>query len=279
MTRFPANWAPFLEGPLFAFTADQEWAPEWAIEIFLEELRPPRIPLHVFRTNPSAALDSAVRTGEVEQGWHPNFLPGSSHGGSVSEIIRYFQLNFPGATTVRSHCFAEDSFSWRELRSAGIVADSQLATLFQGYLLPMIHWTGIIRLPVYFEDDVFFETQTPGLDLNTIMPTLFTPGLKILNFHPTFTVCNTPSRSYHDFLKAQIFSPDSTALDLKWGGRGTLVVLRELVERILSRGHRFRRFQSLVDLALAGFAASGDAVSPPPGRTPWRVSNDPPVLP
>ena len=55
MTSFSASWASFLEGPLFAFTADQDWAPEWAIEMFLDELRRFRIPLHVFRTNPSVA--------------------------------------------------------------------------------------------------------------------------------------------------------------------------------------------------------------------------------
>src|SRR5271156_5608910 len=80
MTSFAANFTPFLEKPMFAFTADQDWAPEWAAEIFLEELRRFRIPLHIFRTNPSAAFDRAVRDGEAEQGWHPNFLPGSSHG-------------------------------------------------------------------------------------------------------------------------------------------------------------------------------------------------------
>jgi hypothetical protein len=270
MTSFSENWAPFLEQPLFAFTADQDWAPEWAIEVFLEELRRFRIPLHIFRTNPSPALDHAVKAGEVEQGWHPNFLPGSSHGASIAEVVRYCERCFPGASTVRSHCFAEDTFSWRELRSAGIVADSQLGTLFQGYLLPVVHWTGIIRLPVYFEDDTFFDMQESDLNLETIVPTLFTPGLKILNFHPTFVGCNTPSRSYHERWKPRIFAQDSTAAGLSWGGRGTLVVLRELVEQIQSRGYHFRRFQSIVDLALAGFQAADDVISPSMKKTLLR---------
>ena len=242
---FTANWAPFLDQPIFAFTADQDWAPEWAAEAFLNELRTFGIPLHIFRTNPSPAFDHAVRIGEADQGWHPNFLPGSSQGASIPEIISYCERNFPGASTVRSHCFAEDTFSWRALRSAGIVADSQLGTLFQGYLLPVVHWTRIIRLPVFFEDDTFFDMEETGLNLESIMPTLFTPGLKILNFHPTFVGCNTPSRDYHERMKARIFAPNSTA-EVRWDGRGTLVVFRELMERILSRGHRFHRFHSNV---------------------------------
>jgi hypothetical protein len=259
---FSASSSPFLEKPFFAMTADQDWAPEWAAEVFLDELRRFHIPLHIFRTNPSAAFDGAVKAGEVEQGWHPNFLPGSSQGTSISEIVDYCKRHFPGASTVRSHCFAENTFSWRALRAAGIVADSQLGTLFQGHLLPVVHWTGIIRLPIYFEDDIFFEIDESELNLDALLPTLFTPGLKILNFHPTFVGCNTPSRSYHERWKDRIFAPDSTAAELRWGGRGTLIILRDLVERILANGYHFHRFQSIVDLALAGVQASDDIISP-----------------
>ena len=262
MTPFPKCWAPLLDGPLFAFTADQDWAPEWAVDFFLDELRRVRIPLHIFRTNPSAAIDRAVSAGEVEQGWHPNFLPGSSHGTTVSEVIGYCKRNFPGASTVRSHCFAENTFAWRDLREAGIVADSQLATFFQGYLLPVVHWSGIMRFPIYFEDDIFLDVQAPDLNLETVMPTLFTPGLKILNFHPTFVGCNTPSRSYHEQLKVKIFDPDSTRPELTWGGRGTFTVFRELIERILSHGYHFQPFQSLVDLTRESLLRSGDVFSP-----------------
>src|SRR5580704_12513992 len=113
MTPSAKNWARFREKPIFVFTADQDWAPEWAVEIFLAELRRFKIPLHIFRTNPSPVLDEAAESGELDQGWHPNFLPGSSHGSSVAEVVRYFERTFPGAVTARSHCFAEDTSSWR----------------------------------------------------------------------------------------------------------------------------------------------------------------------
>jgi len=230
MTSLPQSLAQFLAEPVFVLTADQDWAPEWAVEIFLEQLRQLHIPLHVFRTSPSVALDRAVAAGEAEMGWHPNFLPGSTQGNSIAEIIRYCQLNFRGATTVRSHCFAEDSHAWQELRAAGIVADSQFASLFQGYLLPTIHWTGIVRLPIYFEDDVFLDIASGDLNLEAILLTLFTPGLKILSFHPTFIACNTPSRAYHEARKSRIFAENSTADGLRWDGRGTRDVFRGLVE-------------------------------------------------
>ncbi len=260
MTAHSNIWMPFLEGPVFAFTADQDWAPEWAVETLLRELKRSGIPLHIFRTNPSASLDRAVKSGDAENGWHPNFLPGSTQGRTVAEILSYCKLHFPGASTVRSHCFAEDSISWRALRSAGIVADSQPCSLFQGHLLPLVHWTGIVRLPVYFEDDLFFDIEEPDLNLDTILPTLFTPGLKVLNFHPTFVGCNTPSRACHEAWKPRIFSAQPSPEGLQWGGRGNLDVMRELLERILARGYRFHRFQSLVEMAQACVEASEEVV-------------------
>lgn len=245
---------PFTDKPVFAFTADQDWAPEWASEFFLAELQRVGVPLHIFRTNPSAAFDNAS---DVDQGWHPNFLAGSSHGESPAEVIEYCKSNFPSATTARSHCFREDTFTWRALREAGIVADSQLGTLFQGYLQPVMHWTGIVRLPVYFEDDVFFDVAEGDLDLDKIVPTLFTPGLKILNFHPTFVACNTPSREYHERMKPRIFSEGSTRSDVTYEGRGTLHVFRELVERIVDGGGRFERFACVVELARSAMAREG----------------------
>jgi hypothetical protein len=249
MTSFAEAWGPFLEEPIFALTADQDWAPEWAAEFFLAELRGYGVPLHIFRTNPSLAFDDAANTGAADQGWHPNFLAGSSHGETVSEVVEYCKRNFPGATTARSHCFREDTFAWRELRSAGIVADSQLGSLFQGYLLPVMHWTGIVRLPVYFEDDVFFDVAEGPLDLDAITPTLFTPGLKILNFHPTFVACNTPSREYHERMKPRIFADGSSREGLVHEGRGTLDVFRELIERIIDGGGKFQRFGCVVETA------------------------------
>ncbi len=262
MNSFTKNWAPFLEKPVFTFTSDQDWAPEWASEIFLEELRRLGVPLHIFRTNPSAVFDKAFQAREIEQGWHPNFLAGSSHGDSIADVVQYCVRHFPNATTARSHCFSEDTYSWRALRAAGIVADSQLGTRFQGYLLPVMHWTGIVRLPVYFEDDTFFDIEESGLSLDSVMPTLFTPGLKVLNFHPTFIGCNTPSRFYHDRLKPRIFAADSAPDGLVWDGRGTRTFFRELVERILGAGYQFQRFQSVVDMAVACFRDADDLISP-----------------
>ncbi len=246
----PSNgslWGRISTEPVFVLTADQDWAPEWAIEIFLEHVRKWSVPLHIFRTNPSRRFDDEVSAGRIEQGWHPNFLPGSSHGSTIEEVIRYFQTLFPGVRTSRCHCFAEDSFRMRALARAGIVADSQNPTPCQGYLLPMIHPSGILRLPVYFEDDNMFDAMDPAFTVDVFRKSLFTPGLKILNFHPTFVGCNTPTQAHYESVKSKVFHTDEPEDGVRWAGRGTANMLDELLGEILSAGYRFVSLHSVVD--------------------------------
>ncbi len=240
-------WGRVATEPVFVLTGDQDWAPEWANETYLERTGKWAQPLHVFRTSPSGRLDHAAKNGEIDQGWHPNFLPGSSHGATVDEVVKYCQRMFPGARTSRSHCFAEDSFRMRALAKAGIVADSQNPTPCQGFLLPMIHPSGILRLPVYFEDDIAFDASDRAFTIDVFRKTLFTPGLKILNFHPTFVGCNTPSLAHYTSVRDRIFNTNEPAEGVLWKGRGTATMLNELMSEILSAGHKFDFLHSVVD--------------------------------
>lgn len=238
-------WERIASQPVFVLTSDQDWAPEWAVRRFLERLEPLGLPLHVFRTNPSPFYDGALAAGRIGQGWHPNFLPGSSHGSTIEEVLAYCKRHFPGARTVRTHCFAEDTFRWQALAAAGMIADSQFAALFQARLMPLVHFTGIVRLPVYFNDDVFSHLAGLSLSLDPIRATLFTPGLKILNFHPVWVACNMPGRDHYDHHRSRIFGSVAPAPGVIHEGRGTATVFEEILKEILSAGHPFERFEDL----------------------------------
>src|SRR6266568_176528 len=240
-------WGRVATEPVFVLTSDQDWSPEWANAIFLERVRQWGQPVHMFRTSPSPDLDDEVKKGTLEQGWHPNFMPGSSHGATVEEVVQYCQRVFPGARTARAHCFAEDSFRMRALAKAGIIADSQNPTPCQGYLLPLIHPSGILRLPVYFEDDVAFDAADRTFSVDVFRKSLFSPGLKILNFHPTFVGCNTPSLAHYASVRDKGVNTDEPAEGVRWGGHGTANVLDELMNEILSADHTFSSLHSVVD--------------------------------
>jgi len=185
-------------------------------------------------------------------------MPGSSHGSNVDDVVSYCQRTFPGARTARCHCFAEDSYRTRALARAGIVADSQNPTPCQGYLLPMFHFTGILRLPVYFEDDVAFSATDSSFTIETFRKSLFTPGLKILNFHPTFVACNTPSQAHYDSVRENIFGTTAPADGVCWGGRGTANMFDDLVHEILSNNYRFESLHNVVDEILGSLKDKGD---------------------
>lgn len=239
-------WGRIAAEPVFVLTGDQDWAPEWAVAAYLETFAKWSQSVHIFRTNPSPLLDDAAKARAIEQGWHPNFMPGSSHGSTVEEVVQYCQREFPGARTARAHCFAEDSFRIRALAKAGIVADSQNPTPCQGYLLPMVHPAGILRLPVYFEDDVAFDAAGE-FTIDVFRKTLFTPGLKILNFHPTFVGCNTPSLAHYNSVRGRVFGTSEPTEGMRWEGRGTANMLHEIMDQILSAGYRFWGLHSIVD--------------------------------
>ncbi len=148
-------------------------------------------------------------------------------------------------------CFSENTYAWQELAKAGIVADSQTATLFQPYLEPLMHWTGIARFPIFFEDDIFFELNPLSLDLDPVLANSFTPGLKILNFHATFVACNIPSREYYEQARSRIFGTQAMADDILWKGRGTADVLDEFISKVLASGCVFKTFEQVVDDVLA----------------------------
>ena len=231
----------------FCLTSDQDWTPRWAADELLGFVESKKIPLHVFRTNPCPAFDAAYSKGLITQGWHPNFLPNSSHGTVPEAVIAYFETHFPGCVTVRSHAYVEDTAKWQMLAAAGIRIDSQTATDCQEGLGSLGHWTGIRRFPVFFEDDTYF-TLRPGLPPDHVLDRLFTPGLKIFDVHATFFACNTPSPDHYQLTRAKFFSSTRREDELIYQGRGTRNLIEEIVDRVLGAGFKFEAFPALAGL-------------------------------
>ncbi|WP_073479871.1 polysaccharide deacetylase WbmS family protein [Streptoalloteichus hindustanus] len=242
-----APWGPLAAQRRFAVTADQDWAPEWATEALLQWAWEWDVPLHVFQTNPSPSLDGAAGSGTVTRGWHPNFFPGSTHGEDESAVVRHMAGFLPGVRTVRSHGFRESYLAWRELAGAGIRFDSQFPSAFAGHLVPAVHATGIIRLPVWFEDDLWLRLFPHATDVSRLRPALGAPGLKILNVHPVHLALNCPSMDYYDRRRAEIYRPDSDPDALVHPGPGVRDVLEAILLAVRADGEKWRSFEDLCD--------------------------------
>lgn len=238
-------WGYRFSSPVFVLTADQDWAPEWAMERFLAFIDEAQLPVHVFVTSRSPALERASDDSRLTLGAHPNFLPGSSHGESPEEVIATCRSLAPNASTFRSHAYAEDAYTLDLLREAGFRTDSNLCLFLQPGIVPLLHANGLLRFPVFLDDDSLLLWDTNGeLDLEPMAPALASPGLKILNFHPVLFALNCPSAEHYRLHRDSVYAPGSEAR-APFDGRGTATVLAELIERIRASGSPLMSFEEV----------------------------------
>jgi hypothetical protein len=234
----------FLAGPVFSLTADQDWAPEWALAEMLDLLDASGVPLHLFATNESPLLGRRGRSGQLTLGIHPNFQAGSTHGSDADAVIESCLSLVPDATTFRCHGFVESTRVVWKLAARGFTADSNILSFLQPGLSPIVRGAGGLSFPVFFEDDVFLDLGGPELDLSQCLDLLWSPGLKILNFHPSLVGLNAPSVDYYDAHRTALFG--SGARPQRHDGRGVATMLSELVSAVHDRGFHFTPYPQLV---------------------------------
>jgi hypothetical protein len=241
--------------PVFLLTADQDWAPDWALEALLDVAEAEGVPLHLFVTNASPLLERR-RSALLTLGIHPNFQRGSTHGATEDEVIEHCLALVPGATSFRAHGFHENTRILSKLAGAGAVADSNLLAFLQPGLTPIVHAAGLLRFPVFFEDDVFLALAQPALELTRAEPLLLARGLKILNFHPSLVALNACTLAHYDDLRDVIFGAAAAGRPEPYAGRGAATLLHELIGTVKAAGLRFASFPALVDDAYASLRRS-----------------------
>jgi len=131
-----------------------------------------------------AGARDVVSSGHV--GLHPNFLPGSTHGATVDEVIANTTALWPDAISFRSHCFYDDTRMLRKMAERGFRYDSNLFAFLQPMLAPLRTVAGTVRLPVFWEDDVHSGERLLW-ELGALRAAFRGPGLKIVNVHPAFS--------------------------------------------------------------------------------------------
>jgi hypothetical protein len=251
-------WGDTFAEPRFILSADQDWAPEWAMERFLAFVEAEEIPVHVFVTNPSPTLETAARDSRVTLGAHPNFLPGSSHGSTPEEVVATVRGLVPAADTFRSHTYAESAQSLDLMRAAGFRTDSNLCLFLQPGIVPLIHATGLLRLPVFLDDDSLLLWDRDGkLDLGPMAEALSTPGLKVLNFHPLLFAINCPSAQHYRDRRKRLYEA-GTAPPEPFDGRGVGNVLKELIAIARDGGRQLSLFPEIAASAWDSLTARGD---------------------
>lgn len=177
---------------------DQDWAPPWATRWLTDTLRDAGLQGTLFVTHPCESLEVLRREGHVELGWHPNFLPGSSHGSTTEEVLDTMARWVPEAVGARAHTLMRGTPLLMAYRARGLRYDA--ADIFDGRaeLSPFESWTGMTRLPIWFEDDVHLER---GLECTLEALPLAQQGMKVCTFHPVLVALNAADLDGYQALK------------------------------------------------------------------------------
>lgn len=98
---------------------------------------------------------------------------------------------------------------------------------------------GIIRLPVFWEDDIHWEQSNANWNFKEFMGHFTTPGLKIINFHPFLVAINAPNEEYYKKVKAKIKTLSKADIEtVRYKGKGARTFLIELLDYIKLIGEK-----------------------------------------
>ncbi|WP_252247359.1 hypothetical protein [Clostridium sp. ZBS4] len=225
---------------IISFTSDIDWASDYAINRTIEYFEENSIPVTMFLTHPSKAIDNALQEERIKVGLHPNFMPDSSQGKNYDEIIDYCFNLYPNAIGYRGHRYYDVNDTIEKLVSRGIKFDSNVCTLLDN-VYPFLHRSNIIRFPIFWEDGAYLY-QYKDINFANVKKKLFSPGLKIINIHPMHLMLNTPyfkyTREIKDTLSREEWNnlSEETIDKLSYKGYGIKNVIDDMVKEINDLG-------------------------------------------
>ena len=225
-----------------AITLDIDWAPDFAIDSTAALLAEAGVKATWFVTHASPAVDRLrTRPDLFELGIHPNFLPGTTHGGSPEAILAHCLEIVPDATSIRTHGLAWSSLLLeRVLDRPQLSVDVSIFMPLAPALQPVEFWwrkTMLLRAPYYWEDSCEMSKPSASWTLDVLRGN--GAGLKIFNFHPIHVHLNSNDFERYRAVKAQAGDLKSAGRDLlpvQPAGEGAGILFRELLELLSNQG-------------------------------------------
>ncbi|MDF1845436.1 MAG: hypothetical protein P1U77_28835 [Rubripirellula sp.] len=177
-------------------TFDMDWAPDFVIEEVSSMLRRHNVKSTWFVTHDSPAVRELQNEPDLfELGIHPNFLPNSSHGSTVREVIKHCLEIVPDAQACRTHCLIQSAEILDELIQQGIKMDASLLLFGAKHLEPVRYYSSsgsIWRVPYCWEDCC--QLHKPGPLINDLTSHPFRGDRpRVFAFHPIHIYLNSVS--------------------------------------------------------------------------------------
>lgn len=178
---------------MIAVSLDLDWAQDEVIADTLEILERAGVRATVFVTHASPLIS---RLDGHERAIHPDFTRTSD----IEKELERLLTIVPEAEGARSHSYVQSTSILQAFAERGLVYDSNLLMFEQALARPFVDWTGLVRLPVYWEDDVNClrgGTWDPAVHDLTGDDALF-----VFDFHPVHVYLNTESMERYERARA-----------------------------------------------------------------------------
>lgn len=235
-----------MSGTVFV-TMDMDWANDGVLRDTVSLAEKLEIPVTMFVTHDTPMLAELRAHPLFDLGIHPNFLPqlnGQTEKTYLNTLEEMHAL-VPEARVIRCHALVDATPVLVSARQLGFEADLNLfIPLSSGIgLKPYTHFSGIRRLPFFYEDDAWaLEPDHPSPEQH-----MAADGLKIFNFHPIHLYLNTETMDRYGRAKAYYHDFDRLAPFINRGeGFGARDFLLRIAELGRENGIRFGRIRELL---------------------------------
>ncbi len=197
-----------------AISFDVDWAPPFVVAEVASILKTSGVPSTWFVTHEDeGTVWLRDHPGLVEMGIHPNFLPGSTQGGTVPEVLRNCMDLVPNARCVRSHCLVQSTHIQAQvLEHTPVRTDCSLYLPHARFVTPISQWFdagALLRVPFVWEDDLENLRPRPIWQLDELLQQC-RQGPVVLNFHPILVFLNDADVSIYRRLRDR-YRPLQTA--------------------------------------------------------------------
>lgn len=188
-------------------TLDVDWAPDCAIDFVADCLITKNVRATWFLTHLSPAIERLRHRPDLfELAIHPNFLPGSTHGETPEEVLRFCLNMVPDAVSVRTHALVQSTPLLRAiLFQTNIAVDSSLFLPLMSGIQPTefrLNDRALSRIPFWWIDDYLLEQPRPSWNVRSLLAG--TPGLRVFDFHPIHIYLNSSTPAEYRALKNRV---------------------------------------------------------------------------
>lgn len=190
---------------MIAFTSDIDWAPEEIIADTINLFEFYGVKCTFFSTHHSIELSKSSKK-LFEIGIHPNFNPilnGQSNKRPEDILDDILDIH-PDSIGIRSHSMLQSTNLLQLFADKKLIYEANHFMPYQTNIKPFRLWTGMIRIPYNWEDDVHWAYgntfDSCGMDLNN-------DNLIVFDFHPIHIYLNTENKFRYNEAKKHYNDP------------------------------------------------------------------------